>query len=196
MPDKEYQPDVQPCFSVNSGIRVIDLLLADKEALMDIPGVDDQAAEVLINARADTTNIAKFLDNGGFQIITEEIQFSVGQLARKELALSFNKTNLDQDMLHYLDRSVFGKCLDRWIKRRPEGRQEVLISVLAVLNGSTHVKKKYIKLMKNTLTKDNIISPSQPHLQWKGFSAEVLALLPEKTKSPKGTKDQSYCKEY
>ena len=36
---KEYQSEVQPCSSTNSGIRVIDLLLADKENLMDIPGI-------------------------------------------------------------------------------------------------------------------------------------------------------------
>ena len=182
--DKEYQSEVQPCSSTKSGIRVIDLLLDDKENLMDIPGIDEKAAEDLINARAETSSITKFLDNGGFQILTEEIQFNIGLLARKELVLAFNKTKLDQNMLQYLERSIFGSCFDRWVKRRPIGRQEILICVLAVLNGSTHIGKKYIKLMKNTLTTGNNISSSQPQLEWKRFSAEVLALLPEKKMAP------------
>ena len=71
--------------------QVIDLYLACKEDLMDIPGVDEDTAQKVIELRSSSPYLSTFLYRGGLNILKEEIQCDVGLLKRKELVLAFNQ---------------------------------------------------------------------------------------------------------
>ena len=173
-PRKELPRSKDPETTSLSNCEVIDLYLAKKDELMDIPGVDEDTAEEIIKARKFAWTFSVFLDKGGFRILTEEIQYEVGLLARRELVLAFNQKRLDQQMLEDLERKMFGSIVAEWNKRKHKGREEVLISVLSVLNGTLETGKKHLKLIKNVLKND-----ARPWIEWKMWAATVLSLLPE-----------------
>ena len=92
-----------------TSFEFVDLLTAPGAKLVDIPGVDEDLAQEILKTRSGSSNLAEFLDRGGFHVLTEEIQYDVGLLGRNEMVLTFNGKPLDKKMLRELEVEVFGR---------------------------------------------------------------------------------------
>merc|ERR1719319_242467 len=174
---KESNHSKAPVESTNDCV-VIDLFLATASQLIDIPGVCEEIAEEIMEARTNS-NLQEFLDKGGFKILTEEIQYDVGLLARREMMVAYKHKWLDSTMLEQLELKVFEKEKEssQWMQRKPKVINEVMIAVLAALSGTIEIAKKFRKFFKTSLKE-----PIDNDLKWRQCARAVLALLPEKTK--------------
>ena len=84
--------------------RAIDLYSAELDELIDIPGIDEENCLVLTESREKNKMVFDFAKKGrpGYKILTKEIQFDVGLLARKEMTLYYNGFKIDLSLIERL----------------------------------------------------------------------------------------------
>ena len=162
---------------VVTSFELIDLFTAPTTQLIDIPGIDEDLAQQIVEARSGVRTLPEFLDRA-FSILTEEIQYDVGLLGRNEMVLTFRGERLDNTMLKNLEARGFRRREEHseWMKQKPEVRCEILIAVLSPLfDQKIPEANKFRKWMKTQIKSLN------QHV-WTKCAAVILDILKQKSK--------------
>merc|ERR1712240_604912 len=160
------------------GPIVIDLYLASKEDLMDIPGVDEKTSETIIKARTLSCSLAMFIDRGGFKVLMEDIQYDVGLLARKEMILAFKKKKLDRKMLRKIECDLFGSKVLQWRQRERSEGVEIVITYLSAIYGRFKYSNEIEMIIKAINAK--FIKAAKVKDKWSQLAKDIVDFIPNK----------------
>ena len=166
----------QQGFYTEKYARAIDLYSAELDELIDIPGIDEENCLVLTESREKNKMVFDFAKKGrpGYKILTEEIQFDVGLLARKEMTLYYNGFKID---LSLIERLKYESKNDMY----PEVSEYILQKVLTCpkcLKTHNHFSNFKDSCLKTCLNNKFPIYKSIKKLYVRGRNARIKNMYP------------------
>lgn len=146
-------------------IDVVDLFLDNFDRLQDVPGIDDEVANKIIDYRQKCKDFNNFKSRWFFfKLLTKDVQHDVGGLRRGDLALAYKGVRLDEDTLVVVSWKLPFKNADKIVSDAPLPVKIVLLGCLGHSEMAQYFKDKLKE--KEKRDKDPKKNKLQTDLSW------------------------------